>query len=217
MHYALIFVLLSGCDWLKRTNRTSSNPTTTASQTGDLGTGTFSYVCLTPVDVGCSKSSELPSVAVGAFFDLSYSSSSTSLVPVGVHADLDGIGYRVNRPSYVAFLAAQRTDSRVEDFVHVSAETPTKLRVFHGTTEADAMTLQVEETAAIYLRASSASSTDLAGMLVGEWTSSDPAVVDFEKDDDAVVNLVAKSAGTATVTGTFGGLQTQTLVVEVTL
>ena len=205
-------------------------------QEGELGNGTFTYDCHVESDAQCDDSSvvapvdetlkSLPSVAVGATFQVNYSSKgstpyTTSPVPefiVEESEDPDGDGvsigfYRAVRPGIGVLLG--QSSAGPEDLVHVRLEEVADVVVtridaggnfgFDGAGVID-VNVKLEET---YFRAVpvTADKRLLSGGLPCMWTSSDAEVVAIDSEPtDNVVHVQMKKEGTATLRVDLGGI-----------
>lgn len=201
--FALTFSM--GCPrW--EASRSVPRPARETQQSGDLGVGVFTYVCLGAADRGCEPRSELPVVATGARFDLRYSNDAAAVVPVGAFVEPDGRGFRIVRPSYVGFLATRRGDSRVEDFVHLSAESPVAISVLLDEKLVSTPSFRLGDNKTLRLRLASKSTEDLAGTFDTLWQSADPSIVEVTSAEDNSATVRAKAVGQTKIVATAGGL-----------
>jgi hypothetical protein len=193
---------------------------------GELGNGVFIYLCLRPSDAQCDRDEQhadlaLTSIATGGKFGIDYDNGDT-LLP----ATLDRLDYDADeelwvakKPGWVAIIGQKYGDG--DDFAHLRIVDPAGLALSRREVSGEfsgsfgGVTVDVSVQSPIYLRVAPVDSDAavLAGALDCSWSSSDTAVAEVSGDTtDNVVEVVGKTAGTATVTAELGDLSISTTV-----
>jgi hypothetical protein len=127
-------------------------------------------------------------------------------------------GLAAVKPGF-ATLTSRDAQGQLIDYVTIKIAKPDSLVVYAADTSSTTAT-PVDKVALTrgdrraFRAFAQANKADLAGTLQVEWVSSDSAVVAIESTTDGKATLVARAAGTATLTAT-GGTFAQAVPVEV--
>jgi hypothetical protein len=209
---------------------------------GELGNGGFYFSC--DDAVACSRysndASKFPeAVSVGSTFAVRFVPKSDSAVSIHFNDSKPDRGITVESVSDVyvsrgpkglaavktgyATLASRDSSGALIDYVVVRVAKPDALVVYAAddtttTTPAHVETIALSASAGerrSYRAFAQQNKSDLAGSLALEWSSDNPAVAAVESTTDGKATIVAKSAGSATLSAT-GGTFTQKIPVTVT-
>jgi len=205
-------------------------------QQGELSDGTFQYECTGSSDAICDDGTALPvgfpPVALGAEFTATYAPSSSRVDPepntppyldtvaperieiVGdIYAEPPTLHTHVT--GFTALVV--RDDLDALDFIHVRVEPAETLEVFRmgsgavsGSIGSSDFTFTgfVSDKLRVTMKAKDGSL--LAGALPCAWSSSDPGVVEITSaPTDNFVSIRTQSAGTTTMSVTFGDLKAE--------
>jgi hypothetical protein len=230
--WALAFMALSSCS------------STGDDINGNLGNGTFSYICVNADDPACASTSggtgetgasptNFPAaVANGAHFKVTYAANNTTqggnptLKPVAPEyiSELSADGsLTALKPGKDAMVARSSVNGLVFDFTEITISPISSLGVTDQNGEPLPTTLQISvgSTNTLLATALGPRSEKLAGGVDYTWKSSDDTIVHLEEGNPtAHVDLDALKAGSATLTVTQGdptqGGMTVTIPVTVT-
>lgn len=209
-----------------------------SSKPGELGNGGFYFSCSDAV--ACSKysndASKFPSaVSLGSTFSVRFVPKPSDGLAVhfneaapdrGITVQPVGEHYLSRGPSGLAAvkvgfatLTSRDAQGQLVDYVVVRIAKPDALVIYaadtSSTTPAPVDTIDLTRGERRAFRAFAQEKVSaLAGTLQVEWTSSNPSVVAVESTTDGKATLVARSAGTATLTAT-GGTFAQNVTVAV--
>lgn len=179
---------------------------------GDLGVGSFRYLCLGAGDAACDQAGPSTEglslgIAVGAELNLSFLQKDRDK-PTGVifpaspeRMEITTRGFRALRPGGVAMLVRTVDGGGVLDFTHLTLVTPVKL-VVASPSEAKGGTMSLgfgaERTIEVF--PVDAQGNKLAGAFDYAWTSDAPNVVEV-RDPQAArrATIAVREAGTAHV------------------
>lgn len=167
---------------------------------GELGEGTFHYICVDEGDAVCNKSGAVDTgkvqadlgiqgqapeaIAVGARFDLTYSGDTSTddgdlLLVETKAARQDQVtatgGFIIEVPGVHAFLA-RSPKGIIADFLHVEALVAVDLDVWLDEQRVEAVTLKVGEERMIAVVPQDGTGVSLAGALPYEWVVDGAAV-----------------------------------------
>ena len=177
---------------------------------GELNQGSFTYVCLNNVDVGCTDPYDedpIPSaIAVGSSFDLLFHGDQSARIESGAPGMVEGEdgAFIARKPGKAAMIARSTENGPVLDIVHVPLEQPGGIRLVGDGAmgEIDLETNVTWEWSAIPTRQNG---EDIAGSPLCKWTSDDDSVVRVGLKDARWKNTVTGVApGRANVTVTLG-------------
>jgi len=212
--WALAFVALSSCS--------------SGDVKGNLGNGSFSYVCVSGDDPACSSSgsggagtspANFPAaLANGAHFKVIYSAYNSeaggnpTLKPVAPEyiSTLSADGSLIAlKPGIDGMVARSSVDGLVYDFTYVTISPISSLGVTTSDGEPLPTTLQISNGGTTSLLASALGprSEKLAGGVDYTWKSSDDTIVHLEQGNPtAHVDVDGVKAGSATLTVTQGSM-----------
>jgi hypothetical protein len=208
----------------------------TGVQVGELGRGTFVYICGSGADAQCNDnadlsivdpSTNLPSVALGSTFNVNYRSngdkSTTGPTQSGdldfLSVDTASTGYDAKRVGLVALLGIYH--GRVEDLVHAHIEALDHLEFantnpsgggsFKGEVTVPGLNVDASATAAPTMLVRVVPMTKdrrlLAGALPCQWTTSDATTAAIDGASTGnIVSVKLLKSGTATLHVTLGPL-----------
>jgi hypothetical protein len=209
-----------------------------SSKPGELGNGGFYFSCSDAV--ACSKysgdASKFPSaVSLGSTFSVRFVPKPSNGLDIhfndsaadrGITVQAVGEQYISRGPSGLAAvkpgfatLTSRDAQGQLVDYVVIKIAKPDALVVYaadtSSTTPAPVDKVELTRGDRRAFRAfAQEKKSDLAGTLQVEWTSSSSSIVAIESTTDGKATLVARAAGTATLTAT-GGTFAQNVVVEV--
>jgi hypothetical protein len=167
---------------------------------GELGDGTFEYVCVNRGDAKCSSAESIDdfervydfrsktalprAVAVGATFGVRYAGTVRSegqvmLVTVSAASRNDEVTpgvFSLSQPVEAAFIATAN-DGTAVDFVVVTALEAEELSIWQSQREVTSLNLQVGQRALLTVAPRSATGTLLAGALRYQWVTTRPQAV----------------------------------------
>lgn len=217
----------------------------TPGTSGQLGEGQFTYECedetgdpvcnqgsgldRSQVDADLGRDQELPrAVAVGAIFDVRYSGDITTddldrLSLTVESSNTDEVqqasdGFVIDAAGRYPFLARDREEKIVADFIYMTAADPDALELWHGGQPVTAIDMTAGEDTELAVLSVDAAGHALAGSLVFSWSSSDESLAAIDKlgsigapgASSAIradeVRLVALAAGQANLTVEAAGL-----------
>lgn len=198
---------------------------------GELGDGTFEYVCENDGDLKCSETEAVDefevgadlgrgdtmplAVAVGATFGVRYAGSARDggddqLVIVDAVSAKDRRGpnvYRIQQPAEAALVATDN-EGKVRDFTVITALEATELSLWHNQEEERRLVLEAGETRAITVAPRSESGTFLAGALSYEWSIGDAAVASIGELDEGAGEQEVKNEGDIEISAVSAGTTT---------
>ena len=218
---------------------------TTGSGTyGELGAGTFNYVCINPGDAVCSGNNAIDSflvrrdlgrsgaipdaIAVGSVFSLDYEGGSFEndidrIVAAHRGDELGAEEFSIEQPAEASFLAVKNFDE-VEDFVVVVAKEAVVLKIWVDEATPEHVQMQVGETLDVTVASMDEDEHLLGGALPYAWQSMNARVLGLTAPSnthvvDALRNegdvvLHAKELGASVVRVSSGDLGAE-LFVEV--
>lgn len=202
--------------------------------TGELGGGSFGYVCNTQGnDAACDaafpgQELALPrKVAVGSVFAVVFhgdSASPSSFLPESASAEIlkpSGSSFQFVKPGFAAVLA-RAADGRVGDFVHFRAADIDHLSVLRTDIEVNELKLSTGQTVSLLAVPRDATEETLAGALTYTWSTKGAAgIVDVTQETDGTG---AQKSNGVVVTGQAAGsvdltvqTQSKTAIVHVTV
>ncbi len=194
---------------------------------GELGNGTFSYLCEVDSDAQCDVGEDtsdlaLTNIALRGRFGIGYSntyegfrSASASRLDYDDAAQL----WEAIEPGWVAVIAL--ASEQGDDFAHFRIVEPESLIIsrreslgsFAGSLGGLSVDLSVQGLITLRVAPVDDQEAVLAGGLTCEWSSNHPEVADIVGDStDNVVEVEAKQAGTAILNVHLGDLTAQTTV-----
>ncbi len=175
---------------------------------GELGTGSFDYVCIDKSDVACTSigSLALPAlIAKGSRARVSFRDSNGSAFPVTPAAPRIASvvnGDIVFHEAGTVALIADKSEEDVEDFTHVSVAVLDHLSL----TAVTMGPVKVGQQAAVNAEPIGPSGQSLAGALAYTWTSADPMIASVSSDPKSrTASVTGVAAGTTTITATAAG------------
>jgi len=217
---------LAGCD-----------ARTPPSQKGEIGSGTFKYVCVGSSDALCDDSAvlpkEFPPIALDAEFSVEFKPDASTVnedgTPVFSYIDtvaperIEVVGdLAANPPTLLAHATGftalvAKGDSAAFDFLHIEVLPFNMLDVALvtgptaiGTIGMDTFTIAGPSTAEIRAVMRSTGGALLGGALPCAWSSTNPSVVAITTSPtDNFITVQAKSAGKVTMTVTISEHQVQ--------
>ena len=187
---------------------------------GELGAGTFRYICVGSSDPYCEEgfvASTFPDrFAVGAVFDLDYDPADSFVGPDGPlpqvvtaapdSVDTQSMAFMFQRPGFAAMLARNGA-GEVIDLRHLYGAAVAEIAVFTMDSQALRM-IEVEPGLDLDVRVEPRDETDslLAGSLSYAWSTDDPEIAEVVTTDrDRVVTLRAHALGETTLHIMAGG------------
>jgi hypothetical protein len=198
---------------------------------GELGDGTFDYVCENSGDLKCSETDAvdefelgadlgrgdaLPvAVAVGATFGIRFAGSSRDSGG-GVLVTVDSVSvkdrrapnvYRIEQPAEAAIIATDG-DGKVVDFTVITALEATELSLWHDQDEKRRIVLDVGETVALTVAPRSESGIFLAGALPYDFWVSDDEVASIGELGEGAREQEVQNEGDIEVLGMSAGTTT---------
>lgn len=195
---------------------------------GELGEGTFTYLCLEDSDAQCDLGEEtsdlaLANIALAGRFGINYSDESIDYLQP---ATMDRLDYDdtdevwvAAQTGWVGVIAIDNT--MADDFAHFRVVEPTGLRISQReasgqfTGSFGGVSITVSAQSPITLRVAPVDDQDavLAGALSCSWTSSDPATARVAGDaTDNVILVEPLQNGSATLSVQLGELTAQTTI-----
>lgn len=196
---------------------------------GELGDGTFDYVCANSGDLKCSdtyavdefelgadmgRGDALPvAVAVGATFGIRFSGwagASGGVLMVDAVSSKDRRGpnvYRIEQPAEAAIIATDN-EGKVVDFTVVTALEAAELSIWHEQDERKRIVLDVGETIALTVAPRSEGGTFLAGALPYKWRISDPEIAAIGELGEEVEEQEVRNEGDIEVAAVSAGTTT---------
>jgi hypothetical protein len=211
---------LWGCDSSKEENI----------RQGELGNGTFEYLCASPSDAQCDEGEVISEAAfsaivVGGGFGLNYLDENGNDANAHIQAAAESrVSYDEVLGRWVAEQAGDIAFIAIvggvgDDLVHATVVEPAGVLISqrdasgHFTGSFGGVTIDVTIQSDIILRVAPADAQQapLAGALGCEWTSDNPAVASITSDPtDNVITVHPAAAGTATLSVQIGMLSGQT-------
>ena len=183
-------------------------------QGGSLDNGSFVYACISPADPQCpdneigAATTAFPTLALGGTFSLTYDSSnstypSADVEPVSADYFLRQgetfTAIRSGNPSFVA----ETPDGTTLDFTQVDVEPITTIHIADTTANAgDGAGVHTYSATALGKLGQS-----LGGVVLYEWSSSDPAIMEIVPGQDtpsSSINVRYRKGGTAKLVATSG-------------
>lgn len=195
---------------------------------GELGEGTFTYLCQLDSDAQCDRGEEtsdlaLANIALQGRFGIAYSESVEYLQPASTdRLDYDDAAelWVAGQTGWVGVMAINNL-GRVDDFAHFYVVEPVGLRISQRQASGEftgsfgGVSISVSAQSPITLRVAPTDDQDavLAGALDCSWTSSDPATARIAGDaTDNVILVEPLQNGTATLSVSLGELTAQTTI-----
>jgi hypothetical protein len=210
-------------------------PGSTAYKQGTLGNGGFLFQC--DDSVACDRWStnnakDFPTqIATGSTFHLTFVASQdqgdvfsgnaypgSTLNAVAPYVSSGPDGFTMVKPGYGAVVVRQ-PDGAVIDYVTLKILKPDALVVYAAEYKGDnpppvdSLSLKVNDRKS-FRTVGQKDKSALAGSIRVEWTSADPNLLTVESYAGGVVNIVAKAAGTTTLTAA-GAALTKAITVQV--
>jgi hypothetical protein len=179
-------------------------------QQGTLGDGSFAYACVSTADPECPDDlsdtpTAFPTLALGGTFSLTYTANDgTSAVVSPASPDFfvaEGQTFTAIRTGTPGFIA-QTPSRQIIDFTEVTVEEVQSVHVTDTTDSFGDTSMHTYTGTAI-----GTLDEPLAGVVLYDWTTSDPSVLDFQGGQDLPSNSIVavyRKHGTATLTAKTG-------------